>query len=96
MTNPIVRQGDRNSAGGKAISARSNVKASGKSLAAYGSRVTPHPCCGRKGCNKHCRASVTGGAPTVYAEGKPVHIVSDSDTCGHRRSSGDNKVLVYK
>ena len=96
MTQPIVRQGDRNSAGGRAIMPRTKVQASGRNLAAYSSRVTPHPCCGRPGYSVHCRASVTGGAPTVYAEGKPVHIVSDSDTCGHRRVQGDNKVLVYK
>jgi len=96
MTYAIVRQGDRNSAGGRATGARSTVKSSGKSLAAYRSGVSRHPCCGRKGCDKHCNAKVTGGAPTVYANGKPVHIVSDSDTCGHKRSSGDNKVLVKK
>ena len=96
MTYAIVRQGDRNSAGGRATGARSTVKSSGKSLAAYRSGVSRHPCCGRRGCDKHCNAKVTGGAPTVYANGKPVHIVSDSDTCGHMWSSGDKPVLVYK
>jgi len=96
MTFPIVRLGDRNGAGGKTTGARKSVKSSGISLAAYRSGVTPHPCCGSPGCSVHCNAKVTGGAPTVYAEGKPVHIVSDSDTCSHKRAQGDKKVLVYK
>lgn len=96
MTNPIVRQGDRNAAGGRALNARPTVKSSGRSIAAFRSSVSPHPCCGRPGCSKHCNAKVSGGAPTVYANGKPVHIVSDVDTCAHGRVQGDNKVLVYK
>jgi len=96
MTYAIVRQGDRNSAGGSATGARSSVRSSGTPLAAYRSGVTPHPCCGSPGCSKHCNAKVTGGAPTVFAAGKPVHIVSDSDTCAHKRVQGDKKVMVYK
>ena len=95
MTYAIVRQGDRNSAGGSATGARSSVRSSGTPLAAYRSGVTPHPCCGRKGCNAHCNAKVTGGSSTVHAEGKPVHTVKDSDSCSHKRSRGDKKVIVY-
>ena len=65
MAFPIVRKGDKNSAGGIAINARNSVRSSGIPIAAYRSSVTPHPCCGRPGCNKHCNAKVTGGAPTV-------------------------------
>lgn len=96
MTFAIVRKGDTNSAGGRATSGRSSVKSSGVELAAYRSSVSAHPCCGRKGCNVHCAASVGGGASTVHAAGKPVHIVSDSDTCGHKRARGDKKVIVYR
>ena len=95
MTYAIVRKGDTNSAGGRATGARSTVKSSGTPLAAYRSSVSKHPCCGRKGCNKHCNAKVTGGNTKVYAEGKPVHTVRDSDSCSHKRSRGDKKVLVY-
>ena len=96
MTYAIVRKGDKNSDGGKTTGARNSVRSSSVPLAAYRSGVTPHPCCGRKGCNAHCNAKVTGGAPTVHANGKPVHVVSDSDTCGHSRVQGDKTVLVYK
>ena len=60
------------------------------------SAVTPHPCCGAPGCSIHCAANVTGGSPTVYAEGKPVHKVMDTDTCGHPRVQGDTRVLVIR
>ena len=95
MTYAIVRKGDTNSAGGRTTGARNSVRSSGIPLAAYRSGVTPHPCCGRPGCSKHCNAKVTGGNTKVYAEGKPVHTVRDSDSCSHKGSRGDKKVLVY-
>lgn len=96
MTFPIVRMGDVNSAGGAAMVPRSTVLSSQKPLAAFASSVSPHPCCGAPGCSIHCAASITGGSPTVWAEGKPVHKVMDTDTCGHSRVQGDNRVLVIK
>ena len=96
MAFPIVRQGDSNGAGGKAIVPRTKVWASGRPIAAFASSVTPHPCCGAPGCSVHCAASITGGSPTVWAEGKPVHKVMDTDTCGHSRVQGDNRVLVIR
>lgn len=96
MAFPIVRLGDINAAGGATIDIRPTVLSSQIPLAAYFSSVTPHPCCGAPGCSIHCAANVTGGAPTVWAEGSPVHIVSDVDTCGHSRVQGDNRVLVFR
>jgi len=96
MSFPIVRQGDTNSAGGRALIPRDQVKSSNKPLAAFSSKISPHPCCGRPGCTIHCAASITGGSSTVKAQGKPVHKVSDGNTCGHTMSRGDNKVLVLK
>jgi len=96
MTFPIVRIGDVNAAGGRAIVPRPTVLSSNKFLAAYTSSVTPHPCCGAPGCSIHCAANITGGSPTVWAEGKPVHKVMDVDTCAHPRVQGDNTVLVIR
>ena len=96
MAFPIVRQGDSNGAGGRAIVPRTKVWASGRPIAAFASSVTPHPCCGAPGCSVHCAASITGGSATVFAEGLPVHKVSDVDTCGHPRVQGDRRVLVMK
>jgi len=75
MSFPIVRQGDTNSAGGRALIPRDQVKSSNKPLAAFSSKISPHPCCGRPGCTIHCAASITGGSSTVKAQGKPVHKV---------------------
>ena len=94
MTFPVVRIGDVNAAGGVAIVPRPTVLASGRPLAAFTSVVTPHPCCGQPGCEIHCAAVITGGAPTVLAEGTPVHKVMDIDSCAHPRVQGDLRVLV--
>lgn len=96
MTFPIVRVGDANAAGGMAIIPRLTVLSSQRPLAAFASKVTPHPCCGAPGCSIHCAAKVVGGSPTVWAEGKPVHKVMDIDTCGHPRVQGDVRVLVMR
>jgi len=92
----IVRVGDMNSAGGTAIVPRLTVLSSGRPLAGYGSKVTPHPCCGVKGCEIHCVASIVPSASTVLASGLPVHKVGNIDTCGHPRATGDFRVLVLR
>jgi len=91
---PIVCVGDTNAAGGIAIAPRPTVIAAGRPLAAFASPVTPHPCCGVPGCEIHCVAVITGGAPTVFAEGLPVHKVMDIDSCGHPRVTGAPTVIV--
>ena len=91
---PIVRMGDVNAGGGIAIAPRPTVLSSMVPLAAFSSPVTPHPCCGVPGCEIHCAAVIVGGAPTVFAEGLPVHKVMDVDSCGHPRVSGDPTVIV--
>ena len=96
MAFPIVRVGDSNAAGGIAVVPRATVLSSQQPLAAYASAVTPHPCCGAPGCSIHCAAVVTGGSPTVFAEGLPVHKVGDVDTCAHPRVQGDLRVLVMR
>ena len=96
MGRPVVRIGDINSAGGVAVQGHMNITVNGRPAARQGSRVTPHPCCGAPGCSIHCAANITGGSPTVWAEGKPVHKVMDVDTCAHPRVQGDNTVLVIR
>jgi len=91
----IVRIGDVNSAGGAAVAPRPTVLASGRPLAAYMSRVTPHPCCGASpACAIHCVASIAPSFNTVFASGLPVHTVGNVDTCGHVRANGDFTVLA--
>lgn len=89
------RQGDANGAGGVAQGGAATVFVNGRPLMTSGQSVTPHPCCGRKGCPPiHCSATTTGGSGTVFAEGKPVIRTGDADACGHARAGGSGDVLV--
>jgi uncharacterized Zn-binding protein involved in type VI secretion len=90
----VVRMGDVNSAGGVATSGVFTVLANGRPVVPPGTRVTPHPCCGAKGCGIHCGASTTMGAPRVLAGGRPVVFVGSPDTCGHSRATGSPNVIV--
>ena len=96
MRRSVHRIGDKNTAGGAATQPRRRVLSRGRPLAKFRSKVTPHPCCGVPGCNSHCVAKIGGRARTTLAEGKPVHVTGDGDTCGHRRAMGDLRVLVVR
>ena len=90
----VVRRGDANSAGGVATQGAATVLVNGRGVVPPGASVTPHPCGGSKGCNAHCNARTTGGSATVFAEGKPIILVGDSDTCGHARAQGSPNVFI--
>ena len=92
----IVRQGDINIAGGVAVwPTTKTVKVNGRFLAQPGTIVTPHPCCGKKGCAIHCAAFIFGpGSSSVVIEGKPAIRVGDFDICGHARFTGSSDVTV--
>lgn len=90
----VVRRGDQNSAGGVATQGAATVLVNGRGVVPPGSSVTPHPCCGSKGCNVHCSAVTTGGSSTVFAEGKPIILKGDSDSCGHSRAQGSPNVFI--
>jgi uncharacterized Zn-binding protein involved in type VI secretion len=89
----VQRQGDANSAGGVATSGVISVRINGRPVVVPGISVTPHPCCGRRGCAIHCAAVTTGGSGTVRAGGKPIIRTSaDADSCGHARAGGSPNV----
>lgn len=90
-----VRIGDPNSAGGIAVGAGApSVKINGRSACTPGTSVTPHPCCPRRGCAKHCAARTTRGSTKVFVEGKPLIYVGSSDSCGHARALGSTNVII--
>jgi uncharacterized Zn-binding protein involved in type VI secretion len=89
-----VRQGDANSAGGVAKGGTNSVKINGRNAMTPGQSVTPHPCCGKRGCERHCAASTGRGSGKVLVEGRPLVYVGSSDTCGHARATGSNNVNV--
>lgn len=91
----VQRQGDANAAGGVAQGGASSVLVNGRPVMIPGMSVTPHPCCGRRGCPPiHCSATTAGGSSSVLVEGKPVILTGDADTCGHVRAGGSTDVLV--
>ena len=90
-----VRIGDVNSAGGAAVGPGAlSVIINGRPACLTGTKVSAHPCCGAPGCHMHCVAVTTGGSGSVIAEGKPVILVGDVDTCGHARIQGSPDVVA--
>jgi uncharacterized Zn-binding protein involved in type VI secretion len=88
----VQRQGDPNSSGGINTSGVTSVRVNGRPIVVPGISVTPHPCCGQKGCGVHCSAVTSGGSKSVRAGGKAVIRDDDSDTCGHPRVAGSATV----
>jgi len=90
-----VRKGDPNSGGGTVTGpCAPTVFVNGLPISVPGDSVTPHTCCGAPGCDPHCSAVTQGGSPTVFAEGKPVIRIGDTDSCGHVRNAGSPDVMV--
>lgn len=90
----VVRNGDSNVAGGIAVGGASTVFVNGKNVMLPNKTVMPHPCYPKDGCSKHGSATTQGGSSTVFAEGQPIIHVNDSDTCGHKRCSYSQDVVV--
>jgi len=89
----VQRQGDANGAGGIISSGIGSVRVNGRPIAVTGLSVTPHPCCGAKGCPPiHCAASTSRGSATVFAGGRPIILTGNPDTCGHSRTGGSADV----
>lgn len=90
----VVRKGDANSAGGVVTGPSApSVLVNGRPVSVIGDSVSPHPCCGKPGCGAHCSAKTSKGASTVFAEGKPIILVGNNDTCGHGRNQGSSDVF---
>lgn len=91
----VQRVGDKNSAGGVILTGDPTVLVNGRPIAVAGASVTPHPCCGKRGCPPvHCAAKTTAKSGTILVNGKPICVAGDVDTCGHTRSAGSSDVIV--
>ena len=90
----IQRVGDANGAGGVAQVGVASVQVNGRAVIVEGNSVTPHPCCGRRGCAIHCSATTTNGSGTVRAGGIAIVYTGSSDTCGHARAGGSPDVRI--
>jgi len=95
MSRQVCRVGDQNSAGGVIVNGDSSVLVNGRPVAVLGSRVTPHPCCGSRGCPPvHCNAQTTNTINSVLINGKPIIVAGDRDTCTHPRVGGSPNVFA--
>jgi uncharacterized Zn-binding protein involved in type VI secretion len=94
MAGGVQRVGDANAGGGLIMSGDPTVLVNGRPIALMGSPVTPHPPCGAKGGQAHCRASTTVNQFTVLVNGKPISTAGAIDTCGHPRGVGSLDVIV--
>jgi uncharacterized Zn-binding protein involved in type VI secretion len=95
MPGSVQRVGDRNVVGGIILNGDPTVLVNNRPVAIIGARVTPHPCCGAKGCPPiHCAATTTSTNYTVLVGGRPIVTTGDIDTCGHPRSTGSFDVYV--
>jgi uncharacterized Zn-binding protein involved in type VI secretion len=90
----IQRVGDYNSKGGIALGpGHNNVLINGRPALRPQTPFTPHPPCGPKQ-PQHCAGvvGVTGGAKTVKANGIPLVLTGDKDSCTDARSGGSPNV----
>ena len=95
MPGGVQRVGDANSVGGVILSGDPTVLVNGRPIATIGNPVSPHPCCGSKGCPPtHCAAITTSSTPTILVGGKPICTTGAIDTCGHTRALGSLDVIV--
>jgi uncharacterized Zn-binding protein involved in type VI secretion len=95
MPGLVCRVGDKNAAGGVILSGDPTVLVNNRPIATLGAKVSPHPCCGAKGCPPvHCNALTKSTNYSVLVNGKPVITFGDIDSCGHSRLGGSADVLI--
>lgn len=91
----VQRVGDANEAGGVAQGGAGSVRVNGRAVIVEGNSVTPHPCCGSRGCPPtHCSATTAGGSGSVKAGGIGIITTGAADTCGHSRAGGSADVRI--
>ncbi len=95
MGRAVQRVGDQNSAGGLILRGDSTVLVNGRPIAIQNAPVSPHPCCGAKGCPPiHCNAQTQANTSEILVNGIPLIMTNDIDTCGHPRVGGSPDVVM--
>ena len=95
MPGPVCRIGDANEVGGVILQGDPTIIVEFQPIAFFGALVSPHPCCGAKGCPPiHCCAEIESENYTVLVNGFPIVTVGDIDTCGDIRATGATSVIV--
>jgi uncharacterized Zn-binding protein involved in type VI secretion len=95
MGNAVQRKGDTNTHGGEIQGGVDSVMVNGKPIAVSGLMVAPHPPKPDPIENaKHQFAVTVNTQSSVMADGKPVIITGDTDTCGDARTGGSADVFI--
>lgn len=90
----VVRQGDKNSAGGRVVRGNPSFLVDGRPVSVDGSPVSPHKPCPED--HEHCHAKTAEGTTKFIVDGIPVNLVGNHDTCGHARVEGSPHFYVAK
>lgn len=91
----VVREGDKNNAGGRVIKGNKNFIVDGKPISVDGCPVSAH----RPFKNPHKpdgKPKTANGTSLFLVDGIPVNTVGDKDTCGHTRAEGSPNFIVGK
>jgi uncharacterized Zn-binding protein involved in type VI secretion len=88
----VVREGDVNTAGGRAVSGLASFIVDGRKVVPIGTPVTPHKPCPEK--KKHCNAKTSEGTNSFIVGGRKINVVGHKDTCGHARATGSSSMIV--
>jgi uncharacterized Zn-binding protein involved in type VI secretion len=95
MGRAVQRVGDKNSAGGLILRGDNTVLVNGRPIAVQNAPVSPHPCCGARGCPPvHCNAQTRSNTGEILVNGIPLILSNDTDTCCHARVGGSPDVMV--
>ncbi len=95
MSRAVQRVGDKNTAGGLILRGDDTVLVNGRPIAIQNAPVSPHPCCGARGCPPvHCNARTQSNVGEILINGIPLILSDDVDTCGHARAGGSPDVVL--
>ena len=92
----VARLGDIVGPGGVLVApVVPSITVDGRPVAHIGTMVTPHMCCGMKGCPPtHCFSSVVMGDPNVTVNGIPIAYKGAFTLCGHTIKTASSGVTV--
>ncbi len=91
----VVRQGDRNNAGGKVIKGNKTFYVDGKPVSVDGSPVSAHKPF-KKPHKPNGHPKTDNGTKKFLVQGIPVNLVGDADTCKHKRAEGSPNFIIAK
>lgn len=91
----VVREGDKNDAGGRVIRGNKGFIIDGKPVSVDGSPVSAHKPF-KKPHKPDGSPKTANGTRLFLVDGIPVNTVGDRDTCGHTRAEGSPNFIVGK